>query len=424
MLSKADFKDQTTDLINSPAFQQIKQKHFSDVVDENHHQYVHLVMQGGGTLGIALVGYIYMLEKAGIRFLKLGGTSVGALTAAFMAASDYIDARKSDVLLEHLAQLDLLSLQDDPETVAKFTGVIETIRGDDASSWLIARMFSKFYNLSVAGDLLEMLKDKWGVLSGNALEQWLEKVFSGWGVATCADLYKLRKPGKNNQLYFRSSSNENNAKFSQQNYADNEEIFLIAADVTTETKAIFPKHAGLYWENPNMISPAKLVRASVSVPIIFEPMVVKNIPSSVENKLIWKEELKYAANLPEEVRFVDGGIISNFPIDLFDEQNPSAPIFGVKLGLDRSHNNDMNGLLDYVRCMFDTARKTYDYEFLRQNPKFEEVIQVVEVDGFDWLKFALSDEEKLKLFRRGAEAALDFLTRFDWESWRARWGSE
>ena len=53
--------------------------HFSDILDEQGNQYVNLVQEGGGTLGIALLGYIYVLEEMGIRFLNLAGTSAGAI---------------------------------------------------------------------------------------------------------------------------------------------------------------------------------------------------------------------------------------------------------------------------------------------------------------------------------------------------------
>ena len=58
-----------------------KRRAFSDVIDAEGHQYVDLVMQGGGMLGIALVGYTYVLEQVGLRFLGLGGSSAGAINA-------------------------------------------------------------------------------------------------------------------------------------------------------------------------------------------------------------------------------------------------------------------------------------------------------------------------------------------------------
>ena len=58
---------------------------YSDIEDANGNQYVDLVQEGGGVLGVALVGYTYILEKAGIRFMSLAGTSAGAINTMMMA---------------------------------------------------------------------------------------------------------------------------------------------------------------------------------------------------------------------------------------------------------------------------------------------------------------------------------------------------
>ncbi|MFD2999340.1 patatin-like phospholipase family protein [Pontibacter toksunensis] len=81
----------------------IKGKIFSDVVDDEGHQYVDLVMEGGGMLGIALVGYVYALEQAGIRFLQLGGTSAGSINAMLMAAAGQKNMEASKWILGILA---------------------------------------------------------------------------------------------------------------------------------------------------------------------------------------------------------------------------------------------------------------------------------------------------------------------------------
>ncbi|MCR6719123.1 MAG: patatin-like phospholipase family protein [Chitinophagaceae bacterium] len=59
--------------------------HVSDVTDNEGHQYVDLVQEGGGVLGIALVGYTYVLEKMGIRFFSMAGTSAGAINTLLLA---------------------------------------------------------------------------------------------------------------------------------------------------------------------------------------------------------------------------------------------------------------------------------------------------------------------------------------------------
>ena len=46
--------------------QQNKSLQVSDVTDREGNQYVDLVQEGGGVLGIALVGYTYVLEKMAI----------------------------------------------------------------------------------------------------------------------------------------------------------------------------------------------------------------------------------------------------------------------------------------------------------------------------------------------------------------------
>jgi predicted acylesterase/phospholipase RssA len=42
---------------------------------------------GGGLLGIAHVGFVCVLEEAGVRFRGIGGTSAGAINAIVIAAT-------------------------------------------------------------------------------------------------------------------------------------------------------------------------------------------------------------------------------------------------------------------------------------------------------------------------------------------------
>src|SRR5207245_8698410 len=56
----------------------------SDVLDDEGHQYVNLVQKGGGVLGVALVGYTYILEQMNIRFMRITVTSAGAINTAPM----------------------------------------------------------------------------------------------------------------------------------------------------------------------------------------------------------------------------------------------------------------------------------------------------------------------------------------------------
>jgi len=64
----------------------LDKKIYSDAIDEAGNQYVDIVMEGGGVLGVALIGYLYTLEEAGIRFGSIGGTSAGSIAAMLLAA--------------------------------------------------------------------------------------------------------------------------------------------------------------------------------------------------------------------------------------------------------------------------------------------------------------------------------------------------
>jgi|GEM_PF-2339070 len=69
---------------------ELKDKPVSDVISLTDNgeklQWINFVQQGGGTLGVSLVGYAAALEYLGIRFLRLAGTSAGAINTLFLAA--------------------------------------------------------------------------------------------------------------------------------------------------------------------------------------------------------------------------------------------------------------------------------------------------------------------------------------------------
>ncbi len=84
----------------------------SDVSDAEGNQYVDLVQEGGGVWGIALLGYTYILEKAGVRFFSLAGTSAGAINTMLMATAGEKQAEKTETIIKHLLQLNMFSFVD------------------------------------------------------------------------------------------------------------------------------------------------------------------------------------------------------------------------------------------------------------------------------------------------------------------------
>ncbi|MNG22614.1 hypothetical protein D3C84_1071160 [compost metagenome] len=63
----------------------------------------------------------------------------------------------------------------------------------------------------------------------------------------------------------------------------------------------------------------------MSIPYFFHPMKVKRIPKGPDAEQLWEDLASYRiaeeGRLPGEVLFIDGGIMSNFPIDVFHNTN-------------------------------------------------------------------------------------------------------
>ena len=375
-----------------------KKPRVSDVVDCKGHQYVDLVMEGGGVLGIALVGYTYALETVGIRFRHVGGTSAGAINALMVAALGTPGQPKSQNVLEVLAELNLFSFVDGGCRAQHFIRAVVERTGRCRKLWWGSLLVRKVWH-----DL--------GLNPGDAFLDWLKARLADVEVVSLAN---LRERMTCPTLYLRNGDGKELPKEDRAG-----KLRVVAADVTTNTKAVFPKMAGLYWNDPCNVSPAEFVRASMSIPLFFHPKRVADIPQGAAARAAWSEHARYEGCLPKEVLFVDGGIISNFPIDLFHSENvPRMPTFGVKLGIDRTKPVPVSRLTHLSGAIFDAARQGADYGFLHDNPDYDHLVAFVRTGDHNWLDFNIATDGKVDLFAKGVEAARRFLMRFNWSAYK------
>jgi NTE family protein len=375
-----------------------QKKEFSDMVDGAGNQYVDLVMEGGGVLGIALTGYTYVLEQAGIRFLGVGGTSAGSINALMIAALDIPSQPKSEKLLATLAEMPMDEFIDGDSDARDFSHALLDK----------ARMTKLLFK---AAQVMDNLKDDLGLNPGDRFRKWLSGELAKAGIRTNAEL-RARLHTKPQGLRNRNGGDLTEAECRGV-------LAMVAADVTTETKVEFPKMAKLYWEDPDSVDPAYFARASMSIPLFFHPFRVK-CPQSAEIKTAWETLASYEGKLPEYAYFIDGGIMSNFPINLFHEpyKVPAAPTFGAKIGVDRAEPTEITSPQQLIGAMFDAARHTLDYDFIVQNPDYRHLVAMIKTGDHNWLNFALSDADKVDLFQRGAIKAAEFLQGFDWAAYK------
>jgi NTE family protein len=252
-------------------------KLYSDIVDDEGLQYVDLVMEGGGMLGIALVGYTYVLEQAGIRFLGIGGTSAGSINALLLAALGAPNEKKGDKLIKELFSKNFFDFVD----------------GDDDAVDFIECYLSGAKKLKLAfkgAQIIDNLRDDLGLNPGDHFTHWLDGILEKEGIHTLEDLQKrietIPKGLRVREKEFITTVKKAGCK-----------LAIIAADISTETKVEFPKMAGLYWSNPKEVKPSLFARASMSIPYFFHPFEVDNLPQNEEQIAKWKE---YAGFLVDE----------------------------------------------------------------------------------------------------------------------------
>ncbi len=378
----------------------------SDIIDENGLQYVDLVQEGGGILGIALLGYTYVLEAMGIRFLSLGGTSAGAINSLLLAACGRPEEKRTEKLIELLANKDISEFMDGDDDARDFIKV------------LLDRDRSTFRLVTEGLQVVDNFKEDLGLNPGKSFYDWLTKALHKFEIKDTAGLLEKMKSIPE---HVRLRSDRNSIPISRnQELKNSVDLAIVAAEVGTETKVIFPAMRDLFYEDLDKVNPADFVRASMSVPLFFQPFRLQDIPRGVDIQLRWKRAAKYLGDIPQDAIFVDGGIMSNFPIDLFHQLGmvPRRPTLGVKLGLERRRLKKINNLTNLIAGCFDAARNLRDFEFVEKNQDFKNLVAYIDIGQINWLDFNVTDELKIELFQRGAQKAKDFLEKFDWAAYK------
>jgi NTE family protein len=384
-------------------------KLFSDVVDREGNQYVDLVQEGGGVLGIALLGYTYVLEQVGIRFFSLAGTSAGAINTLLLAAVDPVEKPKSEKIIELIANKNLFDFVDGP-FFAKF--LLKALRTNKEDESLLKKIIKKtlivLWTLIWIIPVVIYLFIRKGLNRGKNFRNWIVDILKENRINSYSDLSKIRRTPENISI---RSGVDNTTVGLKPN------LKIIAAEITTESRIIFPEMNVLFWNEPGNENPADYLRASMSIPLFFHPF---RLDVGNMNKEDWQKQVKFHGNPPAKACFVDGGILSNFPIDVFHNRNiiPRLPTFGVKLGDDRNKTTKVKSLMKFLMAIFNSARHVLDYQFLLKNDDYEQLIQKIDIGEHNWLNFSMPDKDKLDLFKRGAIAANQFLRKFKWEKYK------
>ncbi len=441
----------------------------SDVTDSEGHQYVDLVQEGGGVLGIALVGYTYVLEKMGIRFFSMAGTSAGSINAMLLACAGNKEEEKSGIIIDHLVKLKMFSFVDGIPGKNTFTRFIKkTVSGMlmgkkpvkkifKLVKWSLLSLFSlaiacfvanfiwpgiaKWIGLAAGISLVllvvivivgvarfkSFVKNGYGLNKGKVFHDWIRELISSFHIQNNPAQKKISNYA-DFSLHFMNIP-ELNVKADTRRTNNLPPhmpmLTLITCDIIANRKIEFTQMWDLYWSKQEDVHPGDFIRASMSIPVFFESFTLTGIRkkssfSIWDRHLNWQNEKK---NIPDTVQFIDGGTLSNFPINVFYNPNypvPRMPTFGIRLqdGVLDAANRSNNTFSSYIASLFATIRFNFDRDFITKNRAYNMGVKNIDVQEHNWLNFFMNDKEKIALFRKGALAAAEFLKNFDWNNYK------
>ncbi|WP_276877713.1 patatin-like phospholipase family protein [Chryseobacterium joostei] len=476
----------------------ISAKEFSDLLDQHGNQYIEFVQEGGGVWGSALVGYLYGLETFGIRFLKVAGTSAGAINTMLIAACKTKEEAKSKLIKDILFSWNFADFMDGKTYVKttlhamlnnknffKINAIIAAI----LFIILVSIPFAVSSETILSAKLMFLIplvpavilffcikklynnfrKENSGLNPGTIFMDTMEKALDDFGIKTVAhlnekfiqkerDLNLNYRYGNDQEYYTMALNSIERIKTKNQEHIDltrykifydsvvnndyyknnpfyllQSEYVVITTDINAKIKVELPTMANLYWSEEELkhASPAEFVRASMSVPFFFEPFQKRIDKTESSIKYAWR----YWMNTKQEDInpvgvFIDGGSISNFPIDLFHADEvfyPRMPLFGVQLTSDsdilsekgKTSREILKTPFSYAGNIISTLKGFNDKTFLTKHTFYRLYsIQSVNCGTSSWLNFFMKKEEKEDLFNRGFQAALDFLNLFDWEKYK------
>ncbi len=246
----------------------------------------------------------------------------------------------------------------------------------------------------IVGVPLSILKDE-GIFEGRRLLEWLRELLAQRGVSTFGDLV-----------------DEHSAQEPRYRYR----LQVIASDITARRLLVLPRDATRFGIDPDELGVAEAVRMSMSIPIFFEPW-----------RWVTKQDEKRPGN-GEEHLIVDGGVLSNFPVWLFDSDGePPWPTFGlmlvepeprkpVSVRLDASGGGSHPNIFDFVKALVQTMLEAHDRMYL-ENDSYVRTIGVPTL-GVRTTEFDLSRRRAEQLYQSGRSAAEKFLQTWNFDEYK------
>ncbi len=181
---------------------------------------------------------------------------------------------------------------------------------------------------------------------------------------------------------------------------------------------VLPRDLASFGFEPGEFSVSQAVRMTMSIPVFFEPVKLKD-----------KEGRTHL--------IVDGGVLSNYPVWLLDDgtTDPPWPTFGFKLmeederRLKRPDSDPIRNPVDYFKALAGTMLDAHDnYHISQSKGDFDRTIGIataVTLEGstkqIQTTDFDITPLESEGIFQNGADGARKFLASWDFDAWKKKY---
>lgn len=314
-------------------------------------KFADIVFEGGGVKGIGLVGALKAFENNGYQWKNICGNSAGSIVAALVAVG-YSAEEVKKLMLE----LDYTKITD-----------------------------KNHFNIPILSNTLNLLFKK-GIYKGNYIENWVDEILS----------YKLKLTNKNKVTFGDLIiPEENGFLLSNKKYKRKYKLHIIATDISNGKMIILPEDIAEYGINPDDLQVSLAIRMSVSIPYFFQPVRLNNI------------------NTNKKSFVVDGGVLSNYPVWLFDVNGvPRWPTIGFKLGGNKEiREHKITNILNFTSSIIETMLEAQDDIHIKEMDFLRTV--KINTSNIKTTDFNIGSKEIIDLYNSGESCAKDFLKNWD-----------
>ncbi len=177
-------------------------------------------------------------------------------------------------------------------------------------------------------------------------------------------------------IFMKKKNINKNITFSQLFELTNSKLIITGTCLNNMTSFYFSKDS-----YPNM-KVLKALRISISIPFIFRPY-------TFENKL-----------------WVDGSVMNNFPIDLFNDK--LNDVIGIYLDDNYENIDEINEFQDYFFRIFKCAYRGLDYNKVQLFKKY--IIHII-TNGQHSTNWEIKKKDKKILYNLGWNSALEYIQK-------------